>query len=127
MVLGERWPAKAISYLDPIGPWDSGFMVLLVDVPAPEDLSEDELSVPVCLGCLVDEHPELGRGLDLACSPLAKLPTCSASPPAPSSTGPSKVGSPTSRSGRRCASASRRSWTGSRVSDAGQELSVGRA
>jgi hypothetical protein len=65
-VLGERWPAKTISYLEPIGEWDSGFMVVLDDVPAAEDLSGDELSVPVCLGCLVEEHPEVGRGLDLA-------------------------------------------------------------
>lgn len=66
IVLGERWPAKAVSFLEPIGSWDSGFMVVLEDVPEPEDLSADEPSHALCLACLIDEHPELGSGLDLA-------------------------------------------------------------
>lgn len=66
LVLGERWPAKAVSFLEPVGSWDSGFMVVLEDVPEPEELSGDERSHPFCLACLLDEHPEVGSGLDLA-------------------------------------------------------------
>jgi len=66
IVLGERWPAKAISYLEPEDRWETGHMVVLQDVPEPEKLSGDEPSCLVCVDCLLDEHPELGRGLDLA-------------------------------------------------------------
>ncbi len=66
IVLGERWPAKAISYLEPIGEWDSGFYVVLEDAPEPDDVSDDEPTQLVCLECLIEEHPELGQGLDLA-------------------------------------------------------------
>ena len=36
------------------------------DVPEPEELSGDKPSHALCLACLIDEHPELGSGLDLA-------------------------------------------------------------
>lgn len=44
------------------------------DAPDPEDLDsaelpEDELPpgiTLVCLHCLIDDHPEIGRGLDIA-------------------------------------------------------------
>jgi hypothetical protein len=65
-VLGEQWPAKVVSYLEPISRWDSGFMVVLEDVSEPEEVSGDEPCEAVCLPCLLDEHPELGRGFDLA-------------------------------------------------------------
>ena len=66
LVLGERWPAKAISYLEPVGRWDSGFMVVLEDAPEPGVLTDEDRSVPWCFDCVLGEHPELGRGLDLA-------------------------------------------------------------
>jgi hypothetical protein len=66
IVWGERWPAKAISFLEPEGRWETGHLVVLEDVPEPEGLSGDEPSCLVCVDCLLDEHPELGRGFDLA-------------------------------------------------------------
>ena len=49
-------------------PGDSGFTVLFEDAPDPDDLDDgDELPEDlVCLHCLLDDHPELGRGLDIA-------------------------------------------------------------
>lgn len=66
LVLGERWPAKAISWLEPIARWDSGFMVVLEDAPEPDDLTDDDRSEPWCLDCVLGEHPEVGRGMDVA-------------------------------------------------------------
>jgi hypothetical protein len=65
LVLGSEEPAFAISYLAPIGAWDSGYMVVFSDAPDPEDVEDDDAK-PVCLNCLIDDHPEIGRGLDLA-------------------------------------------------------------
>ena len=52
-----------------MGPGDSGFTVLYADAPDPDELDEQgrhpDVTI-VCLGCLVDDHPEIGRGLDLA-------------------------------------------------------------
>jgi hypothetical protein len=56
----EGKPAKAISYLKPIADWDSGYAVFGGE---PGDDTDTAL---VCLHCLIEEHPELGRGLDLA-------------------------------------------------------------
>ena len=66
IVLGGRWPAKAISYLEPEERWETGHMVVLEDVPEPEELSGDESSRLVCVDCLLEEQPEVGSGLDLA-------------------------------------------------------------
>lgn len=38
------------------------FTVVLDDAEGPDGPSQ----VPVCVGCLLDEHPRLGRGLDVA-------------------------------------------------------------
>jgi hypothetical protein len=42
--------------------------VLFDDAPDPDELEgpEDPRISLVCLNCLLDDHPELGRGLDLA-------------------------------------------------------------
>ena len=48
---------------------DSGFTVLFVDAPEPEELDEHGQHPAVslmCMHCLLDEHPEVGRGLDIA-------------------------------------------------------------
>ncbi len=66
IVCGERWPAKAISFLEPEEQWETGHLVVLEDVPEPDDLSGDEPSHPVCVDCLLEERPEVGRGLELA-------------------------------------------------------------
>ena len=71
VVWGSESPAFSIGYDRPLGPWDSGFSVLFDDAPEPEDLPDDGEELPegislVCLHCLLEEHPELGRGLDLA-------------------------------------------------------------
>ena len=49
---------------DPEGdpPGQRWFTVVLDDSPGPEGPSQ----APVCVGCLIDEHPTLGRGLDVA-------------------------------------------------------------
>ena len=51
---------------------DSGFSVLFADAPDPDDLPPPSAEgLPpgitfVCLHRLLDDHPEIGRGLDLA-------------------------------------------------------------
>ena len=69
---GSEPPVFSIGFEEPMWPGDSGFSVLFDDAPDPEDLPEvGEDSLPpgitlVCLHCLLDEHPEIGRGLDVA-------------------------------------------------------------
>jgi hypothetical protein len=73
-VWGSEPPAFSIGYEKPLGPADSGFSVLFDDAPDPEDVDSAELpegEMPpgitlVCLHCLIDDHPEIGRGLDIA-------------------------------------------------------------
>jgi hypothetical protein len=69
-VWGSDPPAVSIGYeREKLGPTDSGFTVLFSDAPDPKELDErgqhPGVSI-VCLGCLIDDNPELGRGLDLA-------------------------------------------------------------
>ena len=71
MVWGSRPPAFSIGCEQPLGPSDSGFTVLFHDAPDPDELPEDDDSLLpgitlVCLDCLLDDHPEVGRGLDIA-------------------------------------------------------------
>jgi hypothetical protein len=61
IVVGDEGPI-AISYLAPIAPWDSGFALFSV----PPDEVENHESELVCLDCLIEDDPEIGRGLDLA-------------------------------------------------------------
>ena len=70
IVWGSEPPAFSIGYeREKLGPTDSGFTVLLSDAPDPEELDErgrhPDVAI-VCLGCLIDHNPEIGRGLDLA-------------------------------------------------------------
>ena len=71
MVWGSEPPIFSIGYEQPTTDGDSGFSVLFDDAPEPEEFDGAELSgdqgVSVwCLGCLIEDHPEIGRGLDLA-------------------------------------------------------------
>lgn len=69
-VWGSEPPAFAIGYeRGKLGPQDSGFTVLFADAPDPADVDEHEMHPAisfVCLHCLIDQHPEVGRGLDVA-------------------------------------------------------------
>ena len=67
-VLGSEPPAFSIGYEKPMWSGDSGFTVLLDDAPDVEDINATDHpgSSLVCLHCLLDEHPEIGRGLDIA-------------------------------------------------------------
>jgi hypothetical protein len=70
MVWGSEVPAYSIGYDEPMGPRDSGFSVIFSDAPDPEDLPETpplpEGVTLFCLSCLLDDYPEIGRGLDIA-------------------------------------------------------------
>jgi hypothetical protein len=71
VVWGGEPPAFSIGYEKPTVPGDSGFSVLFDDAPDPDDLPVDGNELPegitvVCLCCLLDDHPEIGRGLDIA-------------------------------------------------------------
>jgi hypothetical protein len=52
-------PIVAISYLKPIGDWDSG-------LAAWSSEPNQTAGKPVHLGCFLDDHPEAGKGLELA-------------------------------------------------------------
>jgi hypothetical protein len=65
-VWGSEPPAFSIGYEKPLSPGDSGFTVLFDGAPEPDDVDLEQNTSLVCLDCLLDEHPELGRGLDLA-------------------------------------------------------------
>lgn len=69
MGLAAPRPAFSIGHAkEKLGPGDSGFTVLFDDAPDPDDVEgpdDPRLSI-VCLRCLIDHHPELGRGLDIA-------------------------------------------------------------
>jgi hypothetical protein len=56
----EGRPIRAISYLEPIGEWDSGYALF---AGQPDDLSDAAL---VCLDCLIDAHGEILHGLEQA-------------------------------------------------------------
>jgi len=46
---------------------DSGLTILFDDAPDPHDVEPDDPRITlVHLSCLIDDHPELGRGLDIA-------------------------------------------------------------
>ena len=48
-------------------PGDSGLTILFSDAPDPDEVRPDDPRITlVHLSCLVDDHPELGRGLDIA-------------------------------------------------------------
>jgi hypothetical protein len=66
IVWGRQGPITAVYYLEPErdDPTDSGFGLLRADAPP-----EPDGSTPwklYCVDCVLDESPEIGRGLDLA-------------------------------------------------------------
>ena len=70
IVWGSEPPVFSIGYEKrKLGVWDSGFTVLFEDAPDPGEVDDpaDHPGITLeCLSCLVDDHPGLGRGLDLA-------------------------------------------------------------
>lgn len=58
--IGQGAPIQAISYLEPEESWDSGFCLF---AGPPEQDIDAEL---VCIDCLLDQHPKIGRPLELA-------------------------------------------------------------
>src|SRR3954447_12935753 len=74
MVWGSQPPIFSIGHEEPMGEIDSGFIVLYDDAPTGAELEETSYENPeddprvrwICLGCLLEEHPEIGRGLDIA-------------------------------------------------------------
>lgn len=76
---GSEPPVVTVAYEEPLGNWDSGFSVLFADAPTEDELEEDigadehsPMGLPhpsmslACLHCVLDDHPEIGRGLDVA-------------------------------------------------------------
>lgn len=75
MVIGELPPVFGVIYVAEAAAraWDSGFTVIWDDAPHESELHrgpggqyDDPRVSVVCLHCLIDDSPELGRGLDLA-------------------------------------------------------------
>ena len=74
IVWGSEPPVFSIGYeREKLGPGDSGFTVLFDDAPDPDDIPKEDNPVElppgitlVCLHCLINDHPEIGRGLDIA-------------------------------------------------------------
>jgi hypothetical protein len=63
IVFGETGdPIAVLCDPDTDPPGQRWFTVVLDDSPGPD--SEPE--VPVCVDCLLDTHPRLGKGLDIA-------------------------------------------------------------
>jgi hypothetical protein len=66
-VWGSEPPAFSIGHENPMWPGGSGFTVLFVDEPEELDEHGQHPAVSLmCMHCLLDEHPEVGRGLDIA-------------------------------------------------------------
>ena len=67
VVWGSQPPAHSVGYCEPMWPGDSGLTFFLDDAPDPDEVQPDDPRISlVCLACLIDDHPELGRGLDIA-------------------------------------------------------------
>lgn len=45
---------------------DPEFLLLDADVPEDPDETQEGDLLPVCLPCLIDQHPEAGAGMDIA-------------------------------------------------------------
>ena len=69
-VWGSEPPAFSIGFEKPTWSGDSGFTVLFEDAPDPEDVARGRRasrpSTVMCARCLLEEHPELGPGLEIA-------------------------------------------------------------
>lgn len=73
VVIGSEPPVCGVLFAAGVRPPDSGFTVIWDDAPFERDLQlgedgwyDDPRVTTWCLHCLIDDHPELGRGLDLA-------------------------------------------------------------
>lgn len=53
-------PVRAVSYLEPVADWDSGFCLFAGESGKAFDSSL------VCLDCLLEEDPEVGAGMEVA-------------------------------------------------------------
>lgn len=60
-------PVRAVCYDREHGQVgnDSGYLVVFADAPAPGVVDESAEGW-LCFGCLIDDHPGVGRALDLA-------------------------------------------------------------
>jgi hypothetical protein len=54
-------PIRAISYVEPDDEWDSGYACWSVTPERAADI-DGEL---ICINCLLGDHPEAGKGLEL--------------------------------------------------------------
>lgn len=66
---GSRPPVFSIGHEEPFGPLDSGFTLLYDDAPDPGEVDEHgehPALYMLCLHCLLEDHPEVGPGLDIA-------------------------------------------------------------
>jgi hypothetical protein len=66
---GSEPPIFSVGYeAERLAPADSGYSVLFQDAPSPREIQggSDPRTRWMCLSCLLDEHPEVGRGLDVA-------------------------------------------------------------
>ncbi|MEX2196829.1 MAG: hypothetical protein WD844_16260 [Thermoleophilaceae bacterium] len=70
VVVGTTPPVVAVLHDDPPGgsdlPHDSGYAVLMSDAPDHGDDATDDDYYTWCLHCLIEHHPQVGAGLDLA-------------------------------------------------------------
>jgi hypothetical protein len=69
MTWGKSPPIFSIGHEEPMAEIDSGFVLLFDDAPDPDDVRNplrDRRIDWLCLHCLIEEYPEIGRGLDLA-------------------------------------------------------------
>ena len=68
VVWGSEPPAYSIGFeRELMWPGDSGFTVLFDDAPDPDEVHPGDPRISLAhLDCLLDDYPELGRGLDIA-------------------------------------------------------------
>lgn len=68
-VWGRDGEPFSIGYEKPSSPGDSGFTLLLEDAPDPDDVpagGDHPLIGLVCARCLLEEHPAIAAGLEVA-------------------------------------------------------------
>jgi hypothetical protein len=70
VTVGREAPIVGVQHHPEDDLGEAGYTIVFIDAPedldAMSDEQADELARTVCLHCLIDEHPEVGRGLDLA-------------------------------------------------------------
>jgi hypothetical protein len=67
VAVGTEPPVSAVVYHGESTPPDGGYTILFSDAPEePPDDPEDPRIHTICFHCLIESHPEVGRGLDLA-------------------------------------------------------------